>query len=96
MKQKKAKICFVIYIAGFFFKKKFCYEVIAKQKKKGALLITTHVTDTHTSPSFSLEALSSIGSARAPASMRLHRGGPGCVGTGVHAQAENAAPGCEA
>ena len=23
---KKAKICFVIYIAGFFFKKKFCYE----------------------------------------------------------------------
>ena len=34
MKQnKKAKICFVIYIAGFFFKKKFCYEVIVKQKK---------------------------------------------------------------
>ena len=33
MKQnKKAKICFVIYIAGFFFKKKFCYEVIVKQK----------------------------------------------------------------
>jgi hypothetical protein len=32
MKQKKkAKICFVIYIAGFFFKKKFCYEVIVKQ-----------------------------------------------------------------
>jgi len=30
---KKAKICFVIYIAGFFFKKKFCYEVFAKQKK---------------------------------------------------------------
>ena len=34
MKQnKKAKICFVIYIAGFFLKK-FCYEVFAKQKKK--------------------------------------------------------------
>jgi len=33
MKQnKKAEICFVIYIAGFFFKKKFCYEVIVKQK----------------------------------------------------------------
>jgi hypothetical protein len=30
---KKAKICFVIYIAGFFFKKNFCYEVFAKQKK---------------------------------------------------------------
>ena len=30
---KKAKICFVIYIAGFFFLKKFCYEVFAKQKK---------------------------------------------------------------
>jgi hypothetical protein len=35
MKQnKKAKICFVMYIAGFFFGKKFCYEVIAKQKKE--------------------------------------------------------------
>ena len=35
VKQKiKAKNCFVIYIAGFFFKKIFCYEVIAKQKKK--------------------------------------------------------------
>jgi hypothetical protein len=34
MKQnKKAKICFVIYIAGFFFLKFFCYEVFAKQKK---------------------------------------------------------------
>jgi len=34
MKQnKKAKICFVIYIAGFVFLKKFCYEVFAKQKK---------------------------------------------------------------
>jgi hypothetical protein len=33
MKQKKnAKICLVIYIAGFFFKKNFCYEVIVKQK----------------------------------------------------------------
>ena len=31
---KKAKICFVIYIAGFFLKKNFCYEVFAKQKKK--------------------------------------------------------------
>jgi hypothetical protein len=30
---KKAKICFVIYIAGFFFLKNFCYEVFAKQKK---------------------------------------------------------------
>jgi hypothetical protein len=30
---KKAKICFVIYIAGFFFLNFFCYEVIAKQKK---------------------------------------------------------------
>ena len=29
---KKAKICFVIYIAGFFFKIFFCYEVIVKQK----------------------------------------------------------------
>ncbi len=29
---KKAKICFVIHIAGFFFKKQFCYEVIVKQK----------------------------------------------------------------
>jgi len=29
---KKAKIYFVIYIAGFFFKKNFCYEVIVKQK----------------------------------------------------------------
>jgi hypothetical protein len=34
MKQnKKAKICFVIYIAGFFLKKNLCYEVIVKQKK---------------------------------------------------------------
>ena len=33
MKQnKKAKICFVIYIAGFFLKNNFCYEVIVKQK----------------------------------------------------------------
>ena len=33
MKQnKKAKICFVIYIAGFIFLKDFCYEVIVKQK----------------------------------------------------------------
>jgi len=33
MKQnKKAEICFVIYIAGFFFLKFFCYEVIVKQK----------------------------------------------------------------
>ena len=31
--KKKAKICFVIYIAGFFFKTNFCYEVFAKQKK---------------------------------------------------------------
>ncbi len=30
---KKAKICFVIYIAGFFFKFFLCYEVFAKQKK---------------------------------------------------------------
>ncbi len=30
---KKAKICFVIYIAGFFFNF-FCYEVIVKQKSK--------------------------------------------------------------
>ena len=30
---KKAKIYFVIHIAGFFFKKKFCYEEFAKQKK---------------------------------------------------------------
>jgi hypothetical protein len=29
--QKKSKICFVIYIAGFFFKKKICYEVNVKQ-----------------------------------------------------------------
>jgi hypothetical protein len=29
---KKAEICFVIYIAGFFLKKNFCYEVFAKQK----------------------------------------------------------------
>jgi hypothetical protein len=29
---KKAKICFVIYIAGFFFSNFFCYEVIVKQK----------------------------------------------------------------
>ena len=35
MKQnKKAKICFVICFAGFFFLKKFCYEVFAKQKKR--------------------------------------------------------------
>jgi hypothetical protein len=34
MNQKlKAKTCFVIHIAGFFFKKKICYEVIVKQKK---------------------------------------------------------------
>jgi hypothetical protein len=34
MKQnKKAKICFVIYIAGIFFFKFLCYEVFAKQKK---------------------------------------------------------------
>jgi len=31
---KKGKIYLIIYIAGFFFKKKFCYEVIVKQKKK--------------------------------------------------------------
>ena len=30
---KKGKTCFVIYIAGFFLIF-FCYEVIAKQKKK--------------------------------------------------------------
>ena len=30
--KKKAKICFVIYIAGFLFLKIFCYEVIVKQK----------------------------------------------------------------
>jgi hypothetical protein len=29
---KKAKICFVICFAGFFFLKIFCYEVIVKQK----------------------------------------------------------------
>ncbi len=29
---KKGKIYFVIYIAGFFFKKIFCYEVIVNQK----------------------------------------------------------------
>jgi len=28
---KKAKICFVIYIAGFFLKNIFCYEVFVKQ-----------------------------------------------------------------
>jgi len=33
IQNKKAKICFVIYIAGFFFKFFFCYEVIVKQKK---------------------------------------------------------------
>jgi len=34
MKQnRKAEICFVIYIAGFFFKFFFCYEVFTKQKK---------------------------------------------------------------
>jgi len=32
--KKKAKICFVIYIAGFFLLKFFCYEVFAKQNKK--------------------------------------------------------------
>ena len=33
VKQKiKAKICFVIHIAGFFLKKQLCYEVIVKQK----------------------------------------------------------------
>jgi hypothetical protein len=31
---KKGKIYFVIYIAGFFFKFFFCFEVFAKQKKK--------------------------------------------------------------
>ena len=31
---KKGKIYFVIYIAGFFLKKNFCYEVIVKQKKE--------------------------------------------------------------
>ncbi len=39
MKQnKKAKICFVIYIAGFFFNF-FCYKVIVKQnlKKRSAI-----------------------------------------------------------
>ena len=30
---KKAKICFVICFAGFFFLNFFCYEVFAKQKK---------------------------------------------------------------
>ena len=35
MKQnKKGKICFVIYIAGFFFKFFFCYEVIVKKNFK--------------------------------------------------------------
>ena len=29
---KKAEICFVIYIAGFFFLNFLCYEVFAKQK----------------------------------------------------------------
>jgi len=37
---KKAKIYAVFCFAGFFFFKKFCYEVIVKQKKK-TLLITT-------------------------------------------------------
>ena len=30
--RRRAKICFVIYIAGIFFLKKICYEVIVKQK----------------------------------------------------------------
>jgi len=35
MKQKiKGKICAVFCFAGFVFLKKFCYEVIVKQKKK--------------------------------------------------------------
>jgi hypothetical protein len=41
MKQnKKGKICFVIYFAGFFFLNFFCYEVFAKQKK--AKLCSNH------------------------------------------------------
>ena len=45
---KKAKICFVIYIAGFFFKKNFCYEVIVKQifYKRSS----NYYSQTHTSP----------------------------------------------
>jgi len=31
---KKGKNCAVFCFAGFFFKKKICYEVIVKQKKK--------------------------------------------------------------
>jgi hypothetical protein len=31
---KKGKNCAVFCFAGFFFLKKFCYEVIVKQKKK--------------------------------------------------------------
>jgi hypothetical protein len=32
-KAKRGRNCFVIHIAGFFFKKKFCYEVFVKHKK---------------------------------------------------------------
>ena len=43
---KKAEICFVIYIAGFFFKKNFCYEVIVKQKiyKRSSNYYSNHTT----------------------------------------------------
>jgi hypothetical protein len=38
--KKKSKICFVIYNAGFFFKKHFCHEVIVKQILKNGSLTT--------------------------------------------------------
>ena len=38
---KKAKICFVIYIAGFFFKKISVMKCLRSKKRKSALLITT-------------------------------------------------------
>ena len=45
MKQKTGgEICFVIYIAGFFFLKIFCYEVFAKQKKKRCSTTVLHVS----------------------------------------------------
>jgi hypothetical protein len=47
---KKAKICFVIYIAGFCFLKNLCYEVFAKQKKNERFRLYMNASDYTTPP----------------------------------------------
>jgi hypothetical protein len=71
---KKAKICFVIYIAGernFFY----IYAVIVKQKKK-ALLITTHVSSNSIPPYLRTTAPTSSRQPTVPATTANSAGAP--------------------